>query len=148
MNKNNLSTFLLILYLVCVIPVIAIYFYHGHHEIQESFNLDALGNETKATKTFAEGGFLIGSAAGYIWMTALILKYPTNKIPYLVVLVGTVIIIVIYYARAEYGVPIPFTNLEIHKFAVGWEGFWTKILQQILVIPISMLLIIRATKLR
>lgn len=143
---NNFSKILFIIYFICVIPTIIIYFIHGFQEAKESNKLHDMGNETKSIKTAAEGTFLISAAAGYIIFSLVMIFEPNSKIPYIAILVGTISIIIIFMARSEYGVPIPFTNLEIHKYTVGWEGMYSKIFQAILLIPISMLFVLNTTK--
>ena len=138
--SKNYFTPLFLLYLVCVIPVIVIYYMHGTHELEESDKLKALGNETKAIKTQAEGTFLLVAAWIYVIATIIIGVFPKNPIAYLIVIVLTLVAIIVWLGRSEFGIPIPGTDLTITKFVVGPEGFWTKSLQAILLVPISILL--------
>jgi hypothetical protein len=67
--------------------------------------------------------------------------FSNSRIPYLVIIVGTVAIVVLYYMRI-YGISIPFTEIVIVDFSSDWRDVITKIAQQILVIPVTALLIL------
>ena len=71
--------------------------------------------------------------------------FSRSRIPYLVIIVGTVAIVVLYYMRI-YGISIPFTEIVIVDFSSDYRDVITKIAQQILVIPVTALLILRDRK--
>lgn len=95
--------------------------------------------ETKKIKTLGEGLLFYGIGVGYIITTILVFLKPNWKIPYLVILIGTVAVVILYYLRI-YGIPIPGTLIVITDFSSDWRDVVTKICQQILVIPIGILL--------
>jgi hypothetical protein len=132
MKENNI---LLIIFLVTVIPVITVYYIHALEEINE---LDNTKSKIKKTKILSEAILFMGIGFGYTIMTCWLLMQPKNKIPYLVILVGTVGVIILYYMRI-YGIQIPNTNIVITDFSSDWRDVVTKICQQILVIPIAIL---------
>lgn len=132
-NKTKL---LLFIYLVTVIPTFVIYLEHAIVEMQA--HLDAKSS-SKAIKTMGEALLFFGIGIGYILLTVLIFVYPNSRIPYLVILVGTVVVVILYYMRI-YGIPIPGTLIVITDFSSDWRDVITKICQQILVIPIAILL--------
>lgn len=137
MNKTHII--LLSIFLVTVIPTIYVFIEHGYVE-QIAYNKSIeTGNEYKATKQLGELLLFYSIAIGYIITTILIIIKPRSKIPYLVVLIGTVAIIFVYYFRI-YGIPIPFTDIVIRDLTTDWRDVVTKICQQILVIPIALML--------
>ena len=137
MKKSN--NILLIIFLATVIPTIYVY---GEHTKVELEAYDKAKTETKKIKTFGEA-LLFGSIAlGYIILTVLIVFAPKYRIPYIIVLVGTVAVVVLYYLRI-YGIPIPGTEIVIVDFSSDWRDVITKVCQQILVIPAAMLLLLR-----
>ena len=128
-----------------MIPNIAVYAYHTQHEFHESqeniVKFPQISNEQ-----FGEGIFFLIVTVGYIIMTVWIFVKPNNAIPYIVILVGTVLIIVIYYLSKTSGVPIldGFDNWIIDD-STNWKDAVTKIAQQIFVIPLSIMLGLRTT---
>jgi hypothetical protein len=67
---------------------------------------------------------------------------PTSRLPYLVIIVGTIAVVILYYFRI-YGIPIPGTQIVIVDFSSDWRDVVTKIAQQILVVPVTALYMIR-----
>jgi len=141
---------LLILFLVAMIPNIFVYGYHGHHEFEEAFeHIGIPETDHKGNEQFAEGIFFSIVTVGYIITTIFVLVKPYNTISYYAILVGTVIIIIIYYASKTSGLPAPdFYDNWIIDDSTNWKDNVTKIAQQAMVIPLSMLLILRATKIK
>lgn len=131
----NSQTIFLILFLVLVIPLILSYLEHAIIEFQAH---DKAKSETKKIKTASEGLFFLSIAVGYALTTLFIIIFPKDKIPYIVVLVGTVAIVILYYYRI-YGIPIPGTDIVITDLSQDWRDFISKTLQQALVIPLSIL---------
>jgi hypothetical protein len=70
------------------------------------------------------------------------LYFPQSRIPYLVIIVGTIAVVILYYLRI-YGIPILGTEIVIVDFSSDYRDVITKICQQILVIPATALLILR-----
>ncbi len=133
--KNKL---LLIIFLVTVIPTIYVYVEHANVEIEA---YEKAKTETKKTKTLSEALLFGGIGLGYVILTILMFVKPRNAIPYLIVIVGTVAVVILYYFRI-YGIPIPGTEIVITDLTTDWRDVVTKICQQILVIPATALLII------
>lgn len=144
---HNKEFFLLFfLYLIAVIPVIAVYLEHANVEIKAHSEAQT---ETKKIKTYAEALLFASIAVGYIIVTIFIFLYPNNPIPYLVVIVGTIAIVILYYLRL-YGIPIPFTEggIVITDLSSDWRDAITKIFQTILVVPITAMLVLQHIKTR
>lgn len=107
-----------------------------HKSLSENKNI-------KATKQLAEGIFFMTAGGLYVTFTLTMLLYPQNKISYLVIIVSTIVIVIIYYMRI-YGIPVPFTDhIVITDFSTDWRDVITKICQQIMVVPVTALLILR-----
>ena len=138
MNKSNLV--LLSIFLISVIPVIYVYINHAGEELNSHYNAKT---ETKAIKTLGESSLFYAIGFGYIVMTAWIvigkLVNKESKIPYIIILVGTILVIVVYFLRI-YGIPIPGTDIVITDLSTDYRDVITKIGQSILIIPIAMLL--------
>ena len=74
--------------------------------------------------------------------------FPDSKIPYLFLIVGTIAVVTIYFFRI-FGIPIPFTDVTIRDLSnTDWRDVATKIPQMIMLVPLSILLIVRATKIK
>ena len=142
-KRNNFSIiiFCIALYLITVIPTIYVYI---EHALVEKNAHDNAKTETKKIKTSAESLLFISIALGYIIASLFMLLRPQNPIPYLAVIIGTIAIVILYYFRI-YGIPIPFTTegLVITDLSSDWRDVITKICQQILVVPVTGLLMIR-----
>ena len=78
-----------------MIPNIIVYVGHGLHEFDESIENKTQFPE-KSNEQFSEGIFFVSIAIGYTITTVLVIVKPDNPIAYIVILVGTVIIICIY----------------------------------------------------
>lgn len=141
--RNHLTIFLLSIYLICLIPTVYIYFTHGSEELQTSEE----SKGQKHIKTFSEGIFFILIGVGYIFNTAMILYYPNGKLAYLILIIGTIAVVTVYFFRI-FGIPIPGTDVVIRDLSTDWRDVATKIPQMIMLVPLSMLLIIRATKIK
>ncbi len=139
---NHLIIFLLSIYLICVIPTIYIYIQHGHEEKVGYDKSLGNGNEYKATKQLGESLLFLVIGLSYIILTWLILIRPNWRIPYIIIIVGTVAVVIIYYMRI-FGITIPFTDIIIRDLSTDYRDVITKICQQILVIPTTALLFLR-----
>jgi hypothetical protein len=137
-NKKKTKPLLFLIFLATVIPTIIVYIEHANVEIEA---YEKAKTETKKTKTLSEAILFYGIGVGYIILTILMLVKPQNPVSYLVIIVGTVAVVILYYLRI-YGIPIPGTEIVITDFSSDWRDVITKICQQILVIPAAMLLII------
>ena len=134
---RNSSKILFIIFLICLIPTVYVYISHGHEELETASK--TVGH--KHIKTLAEGLFFIIIAIGYIFFTALILYNPKSRIPYIVLIVGTIVIIILYFVRI-FGIPIPFTDVTIRDLSTDWRDVATKIPQAIM-LPVLTLLAVR-----
>src|SRR5215212_294961 len=144
-KRNNFSIiiFCIALYLITVIPTIYVYI---EHALVEKNAHDNAKTETKKIKTSAESLLFISIALGYIIASLFMLLKPSSPIPYLAVIIGTIAIVILYYFRI-YGIPIPFTDgLVITDLSSDWRDVITKICQQILVVPVTALLVIIMTR--
>lgn len=140
MKTKKIKPLLFLIFLVTVIPTIYIYLEHASVELDA---YEKAKTETKKTKTLSEAVLFAGIGIGYIISIVAIFYFPKSSIPYLVIIVGTVTINFLYYFRI-YGIPIPFTDgIVITDLTTDWRDVVTKICQQILVIPVTALLIIR-----
>ena len=137
-TKTN-RIILLSIFLICVIPTIYVYFLHAYLEGEAN---EKAKTETKKIKTLTEAIVFTSIGIGYSITAFLIIFFPQYRTPYYVVLVGTVIVILVYWFRM-YGLQIPFTEIFITDFSADWMDAVTKICQQILVIPASIMLVIR-----
>ena len=112
-----------------------VYLEHGMVE------LDAYNNaktDIKKTKTLGEGALFIAIATGYI-VGALFMGLLRNyQASHAFVVVGTIAVVILYYLRI-YGIPIPGTEIVITDLTSDWRDVVTKIFQQILVVPASMM---------
>ncbi|MGZ8887524.1 MAG: hypothetical protein ACXW1A_04590 [Nitrososphaeraceae archaeon] len=139
--STRLSNLLLILFLILIVPSIAVYAYNANHEYHESEESKANGLIEKAAEQRAEFILFAGIAIIYAIPTFFITVYRNKTLPYYVILGTTVVISVIYYLSKTTGVWIPdgFDNWIIDN-TVNWKDAVTKISQQAFVIPLSMLL--------
>jgi len=139
-TTKKTKLFLYSIFLITVIPTIIVYIQHGLVEGEASLKAKT---ETKHIKTFAEGLLFVVIGVGYIVLTGLMFLFPKNRIPYLVLIVGTVAVVILYYFRI-YGIPVPFTNgIVITDLSSDWRDVITKICQQIMVVPTTGLLMMR-----
>ena len=138
-NKKHKEIPLLIIFLIFVTPTIYGYAEHTWVEAKAFIKSNEKGLEYKATKQLGEALLFGLIALGYLITAILISVRPQWKIPYLVVLVGTVAVVTVYYFRI-YGIPIPFTDIIIRDLTTDWRDVITKIPQQVLVIPVAMML--------
>jgi fatty acid desaturase len=136
---KNSTKLLYLLFFVTVIPTIYVYIEHGNAELVSYQKSIEKGNEYKATKQLGEAVLFIGIAIGYIICILLIIIFPKNKMPYIVLIIGTIAIVILYYFRI-YGIPVIGTDVVIRDISTDWRDIITKICQQILVIPLSILL--------
>lgn len=143
---NSILIFLYLIYIICLIPTFYVYITHATEEHEGYLKSIEKGNEYKATKQLGESLLFLAIATGYPLVTIFLFIEPKSKIPYLVILVGTISIISVYFCRI-FGIPILGTDIIIRDLTTDWRDVATKIPQAILLIPISMLYIIRATKL-
>jgi hypothetical protein len=142
MTIKKTKIFLYSIFLITVIPVI--YVYIDHAIVEGEASLEAK-TEIKKLKTFSEGLFFMIIGLGYVLALGFMFLYPQSRLSYLAILIGTVAIIILYYFRL-YGIPIPFTEIVIVDFSSDYRDVITKICQQILVIPVSILLVLNTRK--
>jgi hypothetical protein len=132
--------FLYSIFLISVIPTIYVYIEHANVEAKA---YDNAKTETKKIKTLSEALLFGGIGLGYVIATIFIFLEPQSRIPYLVIIVGTIAVVILYYLRI-YGIPIPFTQIVIVDFSSDWRDVITKIAQQILIVPVTALYMIRS----
>ena len=139
--STKISNTLLILFLVLMIPSIAVYSYNANHEYHESEESKANGLIEKSAEQRAEFILFGGIAIIYAIPTFFITVYRNKTLPYYIILVTTVVITVIYYLSKTTGIWIPdgFDNWIVDTTS-NWKDAVTKISQQAFVIPLSMLL--------
>jgi hypothetical protein len=137
MKQTKNTKLLYFIFLICVIPTIYVYL---EHAIVEKQAHDKATSETKKIKTLAEFYFFFIVGFGYISLIPFILIVPQYRIPYIVLIIGTIVIVIFYYLSRIYPIPIPFTEQVIRDVTMDWRDVVTKIAQQILVVPIAMLL--------
>ena len=144
MNRHRICSsrtprrILLIIFLATVIPTILVYLEHGIAE-EKAYNKSIeKGDEYKATKQGGEAALFFSIAIGYAIGTAFIIIKPQWRIPYVVLIVGTIAIVILYYFRI-YGIPVPFTDVIIRDISTDWRDVVTKIAQQIIVIPLVLM---------
>lgn len=135
-RTKTINYFLYTIFLITVIPTIVIYLEHAVIEMQAHLEAET---EPDAIRTMGEALLFFGIGVGYILLSLLIFVYPNSRIPYLVILVGTAAVVILYYMRI-YGIPVPGTLVVITDFSSDWRDVITKICQQILVMPIAILL--------
>lgn len=136
---KNSNKILFIIFFATVIPTVYIYLEHGFEELGAGEkSLDA-GNNHKYIKQSGEGFFFILIANGYIWTTGFLLWFSKSKIPYLVLIIGTIAVVILYFLRI-FGIPIPFTDVIIRDLSTDWRDVATKIPQMIMLVPLSILL--------
>lgn len=144
----NLYQILLTLFLVAMIPNIAVYGIHAQHEFEESFeHMPIAETNEQGNEQFLEGIFFSAITIGYIITTYYIITRPNDSKSYYIILIATVAIIVIYYLTKTIGMPVPDGHDNwITDFTLNWKDNVTKIAQQIFVIPLGMMLLIRCYK--
>ena len=142
MKPTKTKIFLYSIFLITLVPIIYVYQEHATVELEAYYDATT---ETKKIKTFGESFLFMSIAWGYVFTALLMIVAPQWRIPYLILLVGTVAVTILYYFRI-YGIPIPFTEIVIVDFSSDWRDVITKICQQIIVIPTSILLILSRNK--
>ena len=139
MKNLSKQSILFLITFALILPTSYIYVDHANVEAKAYENAKT---ETKKIKTMSEALLFFGIGLGYIITMCYMLLYPQNRLPYLVLLVGTVAVTILYYFRI-YGIPIPFTDgIVIVDFSSDWRDVITKICQQILVIPVAILMVV------
>jgi hypothetical protein len=139
-NLSIIIIFLYTIFLVTVIPTIYVYIEHANVE-KEAY--EGAKTETKKIKTLSEALVFYGIGIGYVIASFfMLLLKPKNPIPYLVILVGTVAIFLLWLFRI-YGIPILGTDIVITDMSMDWRDVVTKSCQVIMLVPVSMLLILR-----
>ena len=137
---KNKNTLLLIIFLVTVIPTIIVYLEHAGAEGKAYEKSIANGNEYKAIKQLGESVLFFSIGFGYIIATLSIMLFP-----YLVLIIGTIVIVILYYFRI-YGIPVLGTDVIIRDISTDWRDVITKICQSIMLVPLSILLVLNTTK--
>jgi hypothetical protein len=138
-TTTKTKIFLYSIFLITVIPTIYVYIQHAIVEGEASLEAKT---ETKKLKTFIEGLLFFVIGLGYVVATCFMFLCPTSRLPYLVIIVGTIAVVILYYFRI-YGIPIPGTQIVIVDLSSDWRDVVTKIAQQILVVPVTALYMIR-----
>lgn len=141
MKQTRTNKLLLTIFLATVIPTLVVYLEHAYIELEAS--MESI-SETKKIKTLSEFIFFVVIGLGYLVLTVLIIIFPQSRLPYLIVIVGTVAVVIFYFISRIYPIPIPTTDYVIRDTTIDWRDVITKICQQILVIPASMLLVRRS----
>ncbi len=133
---------LVTIFLICMIPNIFVYAYHGNHEFEEaSEHIGTVEYDHKGKEQFSEGVFFTVVTIGYIITTIGLLIKPNKKAFHYAILIGTVSIICVYFASKTIGVPtIDGYDNKIIDDSTNWKDNVTKIAQEIFVIPVGMLL--------
>lgn len=133
---------LLILFLLFMIPNIVVYAIHAHHELEEANeHIPVAETNHKGQEQLAEGIFFTSITVGYTITTLAVIIKPNNFISYYAILIGTILIIIIYYLSKTTGFPAPdFYDNMILDDTTSIKDLITKVSQQIFVIPLSMLL--------
>jgi hypothetical protein len=144
MAKTKNKTSLIFLYSIFFITtLITSYIYIDHANVELTAYENAKTSEIKKTKTLGEALLFSFIGFGYLFTGIFMFLKPRNPIPYLIIIVGTIAVVILYYMRI-YGIPIPFTNgIVIVDFSTDWRDVVTKICQQILVVPTTVLLMMR-----
>lgn len=141
MKQTRTNKLLLTIFLATVIPTLVVYLEHAYIELEAS--MESI-SETKKIKTLSEFIFFVVIGLGYLVLTVFIIIFPQSRLPYLIVIVGTVAVVIFYFISRIYPIPIPTTDYVIRDTTIDWRDVITKICQQILVIPASMLLVRRS----
>ena len=137
---KNSNKILYLIFFVTVIPTVYVYAEYAIAEKNAYDKSIAKGDDYKATKQKGEFTLFFLIALGYAIGTIFIIAVPKNKIPYIVIIVGTIAIVILYYFRI-YGIPIPGTDVIIRDISTDWRDVITKICQEIMIIPLTALLI-------
>src|SRR5215207_11230950 len=138
--KNN-TKILYLIFFATVIPTVYVYFEHGYAEYIAYGKSISNGNEYKSTKQLGEAVLFFAIGIGYIIGTLFIIVFPKSKIPYIVLIVGTIAIVILYYLRI-YGIPVIGTDVVIRDISTDWRDVITKICQSIM-LPVLTLLAVR-----
>ena len=132
------SKLLYLLFFATVIPTIIVYAEHSWAE-QNSYIKSIEKNDSyKATKQLGEAVLFAAIAIGYVICTAFIITAPKHRIPYIVIIVGTIAIVILYYFRI-WGIPVIGTDVVIRDISTDYRDVITKICQQIMVVPLAIL---------
>ncbi len=138
---KNSTKILYLIFFITVIPTICVYAEHSWAEQKSYIKSIEKGDDYKATKQLGEALLFFIIAVGYIICTTLIIMLPKYRIPYIVLIVGTIAVIILYYMRI-YGIPIPFTDVVIRDLSTTTPDVITKICQAIM-LPVLTLLAVR-----
>ena len=136
---KNSNKILFIIFFATVIPTIYIYFTHAIEEEKAYEKSIAKEDNYKATKQLGEAVLFFMVGFGYFVVSGIIVVKPTWRIPYIILIVGTIAIVILYYMRI-YGIPVLGTDVIIRDMSTDWSDVVTKICQQIMVVPLSILL--------
>jgi hypothetical protein len=137
--KTSNLIFLYSIFFITTLVTSYVYVEHANVELEAYENAKT---ETKKIKTLGESLLFSIIGFGYLFTGIFMFLKPRNLIPYLVIIIGTIAVVILYYFRI-YGIPIPFTEIVIVDFSSDWRDVITKICQQILVVPTSVLLMMR-----
>ena len=138
---KNSNRILFIIFFLTVIPTFIVYLVHAYEESVSYEKSMAKGDGYKATKQFGEAVLFSIIGLGYIIFAVWILNAPKYRIPYIVLIIGTVAIITLYYFRI-YGIPVIGTDVVIRDISTDWRDVITKVCQTIM-LPVLTLLAVR-----
>ena len=133
--SNKIS---LIIFFITVIPTIIVYFEHAFVESKAYEKSMAKGDGYKATKQYGEVVLFTAIGLGYLGFACFILNAPTYRIPYIVLIVGTIAIFLLWLFRI-YGIPILGTDVVIRDIGTDWRDVVTKSCQ-VIMLPVLTLL--------
>lgn len=135
---KNSNRILFLIFFATVIPTIIVYAEHFMAEYSSYNKSMEKGDDYKATKQIGEAYLFYLIAMGYAIGTVFIICVPKYRIPYIVLIIGTIAIIILYYLRI-YGIPVIGTDVVIRDISTDWRDVITKIAQQIMVVPLTAL---------
>lgn len=138
---KNSNKILYIIFYITVLPTIFVYLGHAFME-GEGYEISMeKGDGYKATKQFGETVLFSTIGIGYIAFASWILNAPKHLIPYVVLIVGTVAIILLWLLRI-YGIPVIGTDVVIRDISTDFMDVITKSCQTIM-LPVLTLLAVR-----
>lgn len=138
---KNSNKILFIIFFATVIPTIYVYLEHSYVEWKAYDKSVEKGDDYKATKQYGEATLFLLIGLGYVGGIVFLILGPEYKFPYIVLIVGTIAVIILYFLRI-YGIPIPFTDVVIRDLSTTTPDVITKICQTIM-LPVLTLLAVR-----
>jgi ABC-type proline/glycine betaine transport system permease subunit len=141
-NLKKTKHILLTIFIVLMIPNIIVYAYHSIHEYSEAMeHIPYTETNHQGMEQLNEGIFFSIITIGYVITTINVITKPNRLKSYYIILIGTIVIIIVYYMSKTIGFPnIDFYDWIIIDNTTNWKDLVTKIAQQSFVIPLSILL--------